>query len=152
MTNVAKQDPWPEGFSERFHIFALGEQFDVDAFLAASPLIPDFVWRQQGNGPTNGFDILLGDGKATMLTQQEEMAAAYLAANRDALRELATFPGVEALNLGLVVHLGPAAIGCCVGPPDKLMFQALNAGVSPVYYITLQDHRSNEAKGPTSRL
>jgi hypothetical protein len=133
-----EQQPWPDSFSQRFHIFALGEAFDVDAFLAGSTLRPDFVWRRMGNGPSNGLELLLGNAHAVSLRNQEELAVAYLKANRDELRALAAFPGVEALNLGLAYRLPLNATGCCPGPPAELMFHALDTGVSPRYYVTLE--------------
>lgn len=136
--SIHEQLPWSERFSERFHIFALGETFDVDRFLATSKLDPDYVWRHKGNGPTNGLELLLGDAQAIPLTEQEEIAAAYLKAHRADLRALAQFPGVEALNLGLVYRLPLGATGCAPGPPRKLMLHALDAGVTPHYYVTLE--------------
>lgn len=133
-----KQQPWPDNFSQRFHIFALGEDFDVDAFLTGSTLRPDFVWRRMVNGPTNGLELLLGDALTTPLHNQEKLAVAYLKANRDELRALAAFPGVEAFNLGLVYRLPTDVIGCCLGPPMELMFHALDTGVSPIYYVSLE--------------
>lgn len=128
---------WPDKFSERFHIFALGETFDVDAFLARSSLDPDFVWRRAGNGPTNGLEILLGDADKATLREQERIAVNYLREHRDELRALASFPGVEALNLGLVYRVGPNALGFCLGPSRALMISALDSGVSPNYYGTI---------------
>jgi len=58
MTSLEEQFPWPDNLSERFHIFALGETFDVDTYLATSTLKPDFVWRRKGNGPTNGIEAI----------------------------------------------------------------------------------------------
>ena len=89
-----KRQSWPDRFSERFHIFALGETFDVDAFLAQSSLRPDFIWQRMGNGPTNGLEILLGDADKTTVLHQEEIAVNYLRENRDELRVRASFPGV----------------------------------------------------------
>jgi hypothetical protein len=137
MTVLPENLPWPERFSERFHIFALGETFDVDAFLATSKLHPDYVWRRKGNGPTNGLEFLLGDGQTIPLRRQEEIAIAFLEANRDELQALAQFPGLEALNLGLVYYCQPSATGFCVGPSSKLMYHALDTGVRPFYYGTL---------------
>jgi hypothetical protein len=136
--NNPKQRSWPDRFEERLHIFALGESIDVDAFLVQSALRPDFVWWRMGNGPTNGLELLLSGGQAIPLREQEEIAIAYLMANRDELRVLAKFPGVEALNLGLAFRLPLNAIGCAPGPPAKLMFHALDAGVTPLYYVTLE--------------
>jgi hypothetical protein len=132
-----KNQGWPDKFSERFHIFALGETFDVDAFLARSSLHPDFVWRRIGNGPTNGLEILLGDADKATLREQEETAVNYLREHRDELRALASFPGVEALNLGLVYRVGPNHLGFCLGPSRALMISELDSGVRPNYYGTI---------------
>ncbi len=133
-----KQQPWPDRFEERLHIFALGKSFDVDSFLVDSTLRPDFVWRRMGNGPTNGLELLLSEERAIPLHKQEEIAIAYLKANRDQLRALAEFPGVEGFNLGLVCHLQLDVIGCAPGPPAILMHYALDTGVSLRYYVTLE--------------
>ena len=128
---------WPDRFAERLHIFALGESFDVDAFLEQSPLRPDFVWRKMGNGPTNGLELLLGDGKITKLREQEKIAIDYMREHREDLRYLASFPGVEALNLGLVYRVTPNVTGVCLGPSRALMFHALDSRVSLNYYVTI---------------
>lgn len=136
------REPWPERFSERFHIYALGESFDVDAFLARSSLRPSFVWRRMGNGPTNGLELLLGDARTTRIPEQEKIAIEYLRAHREELRSLADFPGVEALILGFVYRISPPATGICVGPSRELMLYALDAGVRPNFYVTLPDRAS----------
>jgi hypothetical protein len=71
--NDQRPQAWPDWFSERFHIFALGESYDLDAFLAQWPLDPSFVWRRMGNGPTNGLELLLGDEKTIKLHEQEKI-------------------------------------------------------------------------------
>lgn len=118
-------------------LFALGEKFDVDSFLAQGALTPDFVWRQMGNGPTNGLELLLGDSEAINLPEQEKMAIEYLKQHRDILRNLAQYPGVEAVNLGLVYRLPRDATGFCVGPSRALMLHSLDSGVRPNYYVTV---------------
>jgi len=130
-----KKEAWPKRFSERFHIFVLGETFDVDAFLAQSSLRPDFVWREMGNGPTNGLELLIGDAETISLPEQERIAISYLRENQKELLALAQFPGVEGVNLGLVYRMPPNATGVCVGPSQTLMIAALEAGVRPRYYI-----------------
>lgn len=135
--NDQRPQAWPERFSERFHIFALGESFDVDAFLARSTLHPSFVWRKMGNGPTNGLELLLDDRSGINLGEQEKIAIEYLKEHREELRLLATFPGVDALNLGLVYRVTLNVTGCCLGPSRALMIHALDSGVSPNYYVTI---------------
>jgi hypothetical protein len=77
------------------------------------------------------------DADKTTLVHQEEIAVNYLRENRDELRVLASFPGVEALNLGLVYRVGPNDLGFCLGPSRALMISALDSGVRPNYYGTI---------------
>jgi hypothetical protein len=128
--------PWPDRFSERFHIFAHGETFDVDAFLATSTLHPDYVWRR-GPRETSGIEIFLGDGRAIRLVDQEDIAIAYLKTHEAELRALAQFPGVDTFILGLVLICKPEQTGFCVGPSPHLMRQALDIGILPLYYGTI---------------
>jgi hypothetical protein len=58
--------PWPDRFSERFHIFAHSETFDVDAFLATSTLRLDYIWPRAPR-ETSGIEIFLGDGREIRL-------------------------------------------------------------------------------------
>lgn len=90
-----------------------------------------------GNGPTNGLGFLLGDGENTKLREQEKIAIDYLKEHREDLRFLASFPGVEALNLGLVYRVGLNDLGFCLGPSRALMIAALESGVRPNYYGTI---------------
>lgn len=78
-----------------------------------------------GNGPTNGVEFLLGDAQLTRLVDQEKTAVLYLKEHLEDIKTLAQFPGVEALNLGLVYYLEPNVTGCCLGPPSALMHSAL---------------------------
>jgi hypothetical protein len=55
--------PWPELFSERVHVIAQGERFEVDGFLVQSILRPVFVWRR-GAPLTSDVEVFLGDGRA----------------------------------------------------------------------------------------
>jgi hypothetical protein len=150
--NMSDERPqaWPERFEQRLHIFALGEYFDVDAFLTQSPLRPDFVWRKMGNGPTNGLEFLLSDGTTIKLSEQEKIAIDYMKEHREDLRFLASFSGVEALNLGLVFQVNQDVLGVCLGPSRALMFHALDTGVSPNYYVTMQGRGSEIESCTTS--
>src|SRR5712672_3110559 len=108
--------PWPDRFSERFHIFAHGYAFDVDTFLATSTIHLDYVWRREPR-ETNGIEIFLGDGRAIRLVDQAEIAIKYLKAHRDELRAIAEFPGVDAFTLGLVyiAELDGSVSGAALG-------------------------------------
>lgn len=127
---------WPDRFSERFHIFAHGETYDVDAFLASSTLHSDFVWHR-GPHSTSGIEIFLGDGRKIRLVDQTEIAMAYLQTHRDELKALARFPGVDAFILGLVWICKPTTTGFCLGPSFQLMQHGLDIGIRPRYYGTI---------------
>ena len=77
--------------------------------------------------------------------EQEQIAIEFLSANREALKELATYPGVTTFILGLQyrIELGEGTIGFCVGPSVRLISHALDIGIQPTYYVTL-DRRQEQ--------
>lgn len=130
-----------------FSIFAHGDDFDVDAFLVRTKLKPDHVWRRgdqrryacvESKHETSGVEFVLGDGWKVPLSDQEDIALAYLKEHREALRKLANFSGVETFILGLqyVCRLNSSILGFVVGPDSQLMWHALDAGVQPSYYVS----------------
>ena len=132
-----------------FRLFAHGAAFDVDAFLASTTLIPDFVWRHgdqrryaciDSRHVTSGVEFLLGDGATVPLPEQECIAVAYLETHRDALRALARCPGVDAFILGLQYRttVESNVIGFSLGPSGQLMRCCSDVGCEPVYYVTLE--------------
>ena len=134
-----------------FRIFAHGEAFDVDAFLATTSLRPDYVWRRgdqrryaciDSRHPTSGVEFVLGDGHRLLLPQQETIAIGYLSSNREPLKALARYPGVTAFILGLhhVVELEPSTIGFSLASSAPLMRHALDVGVEVIFYVTLLPH------------
>ena len=136
-----------------FVLFAHGEAFDVDGFLATTTLRPDYMWRRgdqrryacvESKHPTSGVEFVLGDGRTVPFWEQEEIAIGYIKAHRDELRALARFPGVETFILGLqyVYELDESIIGFCMGPSSRLMWHALDIGVVPSYYVTLDRPRN----------
>ena len=130
---------WPEDFQQRFHIFAHGEKFDVDRFLAESSLRPDFEWRR--DPPlTSGVEFLLGDGRAMRLVDQENAALIYLKAHRNDLRAIAGFSGIEGFILGLVyiAKLGGGVTGVALDWDRELMVAALDVGITPIHYVTYE--------------
>ena len=131
----AQMERWPERFSERLHIFAHGETFDVDAFLATSTLRPDYVWRRE-RPLTSGIELLLGDGRIRP-AEQEELATAFLKTHQQELKDLRCFAGVETLILGLVYICLVEATGIAVAPSPQLIRQAANLGIVPIYYVTI---------------
>jgi hypothetical protein len=135
--------PFPDRFSERFHIFAHGDKFDVDAFIATSTLRPDYVWRRGPSG-SSGIELFLGDGRQIRLVDQEDTAVTYLNEHEDELKALARFPGVDTFILGLVWICTPEQTGFCVGPSAELMQLALDIGIFTLYYCTID--------GPGTRI
>jgi hypothetical protein len=128
--------PFPDRFSERFHIIAHGDKFDVDAFMATSSLRPDYVWRRGPSG-TTGIELFLGDGRQIRLIDQEDAAVTYLNTHKEELKALACFPGVDTFILGLVWICSPEQIVFSVGPSAELMQLALDIGIFPLYYCTI---------------
>ncbi len=136
----------------QYQLFAHGDGFDVDAYLAISTLRLDYVWRRgdplryscdiESKSPTSGVEIVLGDGQTVPFLNQEGIAIDYIKAHRDELRELANFPGVETFILGLQYHIesDESLIAFCMGPSPLLMWHCLDVGVSPTYYVTLARH------------
>jgi len=132
-----------------FSIFAHGVSFDVDAYLATSPLHFDHVWRREQKlsrlpagskrEPTSGAELVLGDGAQLAFDEQQVIAADFLSKHVEALRDLAKFPGVETFILALrfQMELEPSTVGFCVSFSSDLMRQALEVGVEPVCYVVL---------------
>jgi hypothetical protein len=133
----------------QFIVMAHGKEFDVDAFLATTPLTFDQVWRRgeqrdaciESHYETSGVRMNLGDGKAIPIPQQEALAFQFLVDNRDALRELASRPGADHRILGLHYHieLDTSIGGFAMGPTSRLMAALLEVGFRPTYYVTI-DH------------
>lgn len=123
-----------------FELFAHGDSFDVDTYLKLAPLDFDLVWhRREGGHPTSGVGRVLGNGAVIPLSEQQRIAAEFMSANRDSLRELGTFPGVETFNLGLQfnMELKEGLKGFCLAPSAMLMRHALEIGISPTFYVVL---------------
>ena len=131
-----EQVRWADGFSERFHLFAHGEAFDIDAFLATTTLHPDHVWRRV-RPQTSGVEFVLGEGPAVPFQKQEDIAISFIKAHRDELRALAQFPGVDTFILGFryVCKRNDSSLGFCIGPSSRLMWHALDIGFRPNYYV-----------------
>ena len=135
-----------------FQIFAHGEEFDVDAFLATTTLRPSYVWRRgdqkryacgESSHPTSGIEFFLGDGQQTPLFEQERIAIEYLSENREALTALARYPGVATFILRLQFHmdLDVATIAFCVRPSPRLMWNVLDVGMELDFCVTLDRER-----------
>ena len=130
-----------------FRIFAHGDTFDVDAFLPATTLRPDYVWRRgdqrryacvASKHDTSGVQFSLGEGWKVPFREQEGIAIAYLKAHREELKALAHYPGVETFILGLqyICKLNDSILGLCLGPSSQLMWHCVEIGVRPNYYVS----------------
>ena len=131
-----------------FRLFAHGEAFDVDTFLASTTLRPDYVWRRgdqrryscvESHHPTSGVEFVLGNGLTVPFLEQERIAVAYLKAHRYELRALAQCPGVNTFILGLQYRTAfeSNVIAFCLGPSAQLMWHCLDVGCKPLYYVAL---------------
>jgi hypothetical protein len=126
------------GYKSQFRIFALGKNFDVEAYLetASAPIQFDDIWHI--DPPTylnSGIEKALGGDRLT-IDVQERIACVFLEENMRELTELSRFPGVDSVNLALYYRvelwLGWTFL---VVPPPKLMSLTLKAGVQPNYYV-----------------
>lgn len=140
-----------------FRLFAHGEAFDVDAFLASTALRPNYVWRRgdqrsfscvESHHPTSGVQFVLGDGLTVTFEEQECIAIAYLKVHREELRALARLPGVDTFVLGLQYRAAfeSNVIGFCLRPSAQLMWHCLDVGCEPIYYVTLDRLREPEVE------
>jgi hypothetical protein len=131
-----------------FKLFAHGEEFDVDAFLASTTLRPDSVWRRgdqrryysciESRYPTSGVEFVLGDGLTVPFWKQEQIAVAYLKDHCDELRALARFPGVAfVLALQYRTAFESNVIALSLSSSVKLMWHCLDVGCELVFYVTL---------------
>jgi hypothetical protein len=91
----------------KFQLFVCGRTFDVDAFLAATGLHCDRVFRRgekygyrgDWTEESSGFNLYLGDESKLDLEQQVEVALRFLDENREALSRVSTWPGLESATL-----------------------------------------------------
>ncbi len=132
---------------ESFSIFAHGRELDVDRLVREVPLPFDRVWRRGeplptcglGEYPTSGAEIVLGCGKTLAIRVQERIAEEFLASHRGPLLEMVRAEGIECCVLGLQYHLSfqPDRRRFCVSPSTKFLRAALDLGIRPVIYGTL---------------
>lgn len=125
----------------QFGIFAHGESFDPDAYIASSSLKFDGLWRKgeiSADHPTSsGVYKELGDGLDIPLWQQERLAIEYLTTNRELLKDLAQHPAITTFIIGLQYRLesNSGIVGFSFGPSLVLMRHCLDIGIEPTYYV-----------------
>lgn len=95
---------------------ASGVAFDVDDFVAASPLVIHSSWRrgekkfrgsaQEARMSSSGIRVIASAADFDEVTQQLSDAVQFLAANLEAIQRLSSFPGVEEvlLDFGVAIH------------------------------------------------
>ncbi len=133
-----------------FRLFAHGEHFDPDAFLASRPLVFDGVWHKgeqcHDQPKTSGVYKVLGNGHELSLSEQETIAVAYLSANRKALKTLAQVRDVTTFILGLHYNhrISPQTVGFCMGLSEELMWHCLDIGISPTIYVSVNRGREQD--------
>ncbi len=129
-----------------FAIFAHGHAFDVDAYLQATKLDFDYVWRRGEPklysclgtpNTTSGVEKVLGPGERITMHEQERIAIDFIVANRDELRKLGTWPGVDVFTIGLQYQLTLAqdVRGFYLGSSTLLMERALEIGAEIGFYV-----------------
>jgi hypothetical protein len=89
-----------------FQLNASGRAFDVDAFLAATSLCCNRVFRRgQGSYKSSGFSLVLGNSEQLTFDQQVDVALHFLDENRELLTRLKAWPGVDHAEILLTPEL-----------------------------------------------
>jgi hypothetical protein len=132
-----------------FAIYASGDDFDVDSFLASSSLVPTRVSRRGellgGSNSTNSryanssLAVELGNGRAVSIPEQESVAIVFLQQHRQELRSLAQFPGVTSLRLGLQYHTVAERNlrGFAMYTSSSLMWHLLDVGCELSHFVSV---------------
>jgi hypothetical protein len=139
-----------------FRIYALGDNFDVDAFVASSSLTPSFVWRvgepkgknKRGSPyPTSGIVFELGAGADVPFLEQDEIAIEFIKQHRDGLKALSEFPNVTHFTLGLQYTrlVQGNVIGFTMGVSPWLMWHLLDIGCRLTHYVHLERDDSDQS-------
>ena len=137
-----------------FRIFALGEDFDVDAYQNKGTMAVSRVWRRgepkRGRGspyPTSGIEYEIGDGNVLSFFEQERLAVEFIKAHRDELVTLGQFPGVTHFTLGLQYSKVAQGnlVGFSLGVSPCLMWHLLDIRCSLTNYVWLQYPEAEEA-------
>jgi hypothetical protein len=134
---------------DNFRFFALGEDFDVDAFRTKYSLVPRYVWRkgeQQRNSctespyPSSGIEFALGNETELPFATQQALAIAFIQRHRETLRALADFPGVTHCALGLeyVTSFEDNVVCFCLSASTKLMRLLAEIGFELTHYVKLE--------------
>ncbi len=121
-----------------FRLYALGDDFNVDSYILTSPLKFSQVWyRGVGSYKSNGVEIALGDGRILSTSEQEQIAAGFLAENSKALHELGHRPDVTTFTVGIHYRheLHPNETGFTISPDRMLTMAAALLNAEVTYYV-----------------
>jgi len=109
------------------HLRAIGEAFDVRAFLADSPLRPEVHAK--------GFNLAVGQAGLDDLPGQVRDAAMFLDVYEDELRRLAAYDGVGQVFLDFALRLRDVAAQTDVLPAELLWRAgALDIDITVTHY------------------
>ena len=138
------------------NFWASGEAFDVDAFLEATSLSPDRIFRRGetrrtvGSNDVNqesGFTIVVSEGGFDDFDQQTVDAIASLKTNRMMLAQLATAP----IAVSMVLDFGVRWPDTCTHTdriPAELVHEAGNARVAiHISHYPIDDDTSDQCGG-----
>jgi len=132
------------------YLRAWGAQFDVDAFVSASPLSCDPVWRRgdRRGAVRKGLPPLHDDsGLTTLVSAAEDLdaqvddAVAFLRGNQAEVRRLVSIPEVERVILDLGVAWHPDSVAQFTRLPPELLGLAgnLNVWLEVSHYLRAPD-------------
>jgi hypothetical protein len=130
-----------------------GTQFDVDAFLDVSALLPDGVYRRgepRGSSAKpdgevhaeSGMNISVSDAPWSDLTAQVADAERFLEDHEEEIRRLSRFPGIEDLVLDFPVdqRIGRSVVVQSDRLPVSLVAAAGKLGLALEISIYPTDH------------
>jgi hypothetical protein len=113
------------------YLRAIGETFDVRAFLADSPLRPDIHAK--------GFNLAVGKAGLDDLPGQVQEAARFLDDYEDELRRLGAFEGVEEVFLDFALRLRDVPAQTDVLPAELLWRAgALDIDITVTHYAVTE--------------
>jgi hypothetical protein len=133
---------------------AIGRAFDVDAFLAESPIVAEAVFHRgepripgEPEGEkraASGFNARIGESDLDDLDGQVQEATHFLVEHEDELRRLGSFEGVEEVCLDFGLRRLSVAAQSDVFPADLLWRAgALDLDLVVTHYATAPEGRGN---------
>lgn len=126
--------------------WAQGEEFDVDAFLIGSSLLPDNVYHRgeylfpktkKGLSPHCGFMIVASDTWGKLKPQVADVIE-FLQENELELTRLANYPGVTDMRLDFPYERRQGAVTQSDSLPPELLLLAGSLGIT--IELTLYPH------------